>query len=484
MTVKPILSVGIDVGTTSTHLTLSRLHLQNVARLAEPSRMVIGDREIIYQSAIHFTPLTSDQQIDARRVLDILKNEYADAGITAGDIATGAIIVTGESARKRNAAQLSEELKELAGNFVVASAGPNLESVLAARGSGAAAASLNTGKTIGNIDIGGGTTNLAVYTAGNLVGAGCLSIGGRFLRLSNQMELLAVSASGSSLCQQVLNVVPDLGSPLSNAVLTSICRYAAEMVADFVCAASAVKLPNLVVSAYRPETEPCVEEWWFSGGVAETMRSDSEQLVPSTRYGDIGPWLGQAIIESFTNRGLRFHIPDQPIRATVIGAGMHSLQLSGSTVSIETSALPIRNMPVIQPFMRGLPAVSDQLTLTRLITNSIAAVLSRQDIDWHQTAIALFIPDLPALGYAGVTAWAQALSNAFTNLKGKAPLVVVCARDVGAALGLAVRKVNPHCPCIILDGISDACGDFIDIGKPIADQQAIPVVLKDLIFTV
>ena len=136
MSIKPILSVGIDVGTTSTHLTVSRLFLANVSRAAEPERIVIEKREIVYQSPIQLTPLSLDGSIDAEAVAVFLQEQYQLAGLKSDDIASGAVIVTGESARLRNAEVVAEKLSHLAGKFVVASAGPNLESILAGRGSG------------------------------------------------------------------------------------------------------------------------------------------------------------------------------------------------------------------------------------------------------------------------------------------------------------------------------------------------------------
>ena len=47
------------------------------------------------------------------------------------------VVAPGETARKANARAVTQALSELAGDFVVATAGPALEGVLAGRGSGA-----------------------------------------------------------------------------------------------------------------------------------------------------------------------------------------------------------------------------------------------------------------------------------------------------------------------------------------------------------
>ena len=63
-----LLSVGIDIGTSTTQLILSRLTLANRANPFSVPRIAIEDREVLYRSGIHFTPLLSDTVIDAEGV--------------------------------------------------------------------------------------------------------------------------------------------------------------------------------------------------------------------------------------------------------------------------------------------------------------------------------------------------------------------------------------------------------------------------------
>ena len=178
-----LLSVGIDIGTSTTHIVLSELKLANVATGNQVPKIEIVDRKILYESPIHFTPLTSDGLIDANGVAEIIKQEYALAHIAPENIQTGAVVITGESARKRNAHQVAHEISELAGDFVIASAGAQLEGILAGKGSGAAQYSLDNSKVVCNVDIGGGTTNLAVFKNGECIDTACLEIGGRFIQV-------------------------------------------------------------------------------------------------------------------------------------------------------------------------------------------------------------------------------------------------------------------------------------------------------------
>ena len=165
-----IKSIGIDIGTSTTQLVFSRIVVENVAGSYNVPRVSIVDKEVIYRSKIYFTPLRSATEIDAEAVKKIVKDEYEAAGMTPADLSTGAVIITGETARKQNANEVLEALSDFAGDFVVATAGPDLESVLAARGAGTDTISEEHRTAVANLDVGGGTTNIAVYQKGTLRG--------------------------------------------------------------------------------------------------------------------------------------------------------------------------------------------------------------------------------------------------------------------------------------------------------------------------
>ena len=178
-----ILSVGIDIGTSTTQLIFSRLTIENRAGSYTVPRVSIVEKEVVYRSQIYFTPLRSPTEIDAEAVERIVREEYRKAGKAPGDLKTGAVIITGDTARKENANEVLSALSDLAGDFVVATAGPDLESVLSARGAGADALSEEHRTAVANIDVGGGTSNIAVYERGALKGTACLDIGGRLIRV-------------------------------------------------------------------------------------------------------------------------------------------------------------------------------------------------------------------------------------------------------------------------------------------------------------
>ena len=175
-----LLSVGLDVGTSSTQLVVSELTLENQASSFAVPEMKITGRQIRYESPVYMTPLLDADRIDGEKVREIVEKEYEKAGITREAVDTGAVIITGETSRKENADAVLSALSALAGDFVVATAGPDLESRLAAKGAGAVAYSAETGQTVLHMDIGGGTSNLCLIREGEIADTGCINVGGRW----------------------------------------------------------------------------------------------------------------------------------------------------------------------------------------------------------------------------------------------------------------------------------------------------------------
>ena len=171
-----LLSVGLDIGTTTSQLIVSELTVQNQASAFAVPDMTIAERKILYKSPVMFTPLLDASHVDGEKLGRMVRREYENAGITRESVDTGAIIITGETSRKENAQAVLSALEDLAGDFVVATAGPDLESVLAAKGAGATELSANTGKTVLHMEIGRGTSNLALIEYGKIVDTGCLNV--------------------------------------------------------------------------------------------------------------------------------------------------------------------------------------------------------------------------------------------------------------------------------------------------------------------
>lgn len=439
-------SVGLDVGTTSTQLIVSELVVENRASAFAVPELEIAQREIRYKSPVYFTPLLDESHVDGEKIRGIVQEEYRKAGLQRQDVDTGAIIITGETSRKENARAVLDALSDFAGEFVVATAGPDLESVLAAKGAGAVAFSEQEGKTVLHMDIGGGTSNLALIRKGQIVHTGCLNVGGRLVKFGEDGVVSYVSPVLSGLCNLKAGdrVTQEDLEPVAK-LLTQALEMAAGLrekteLLDKLTTAEAA-------GGFAPPQEPVVLS--FSGGVADCIGKD----FPWHQFGDMGPILGQAIRRSMLCQG-QFRLGSETIRATVIGAGCHSTQLSGSTVFYQNVQFPLKNVPVVN------------------IQNpqDIGRELRKQE----GTAI-LAMQGKAAPSYREVTALAEEILG-----QTQAPVLLCLEQDMAKALGQALAARTPKQTQILcIDRVKVSAGSYLDIGAPVA--SALPVVVKTLV---
>ena len=448
-------SVGLDVGTTTTQLIVSEIKAENKASAFSVPEMEITGRKILYQSPVHFTPLLSGELVDGDKLRTLVKDEYEKAGITPQTVDTGAVIITGETSRKENAAQVLKSLSDLAGEFVVATAGPDLESVLAAKGAGATEFSRETGRMVLHIDIGGGTSNLALCQDGKVVATGCLNVGGRLLKFTENGEITYVSPALKSL---VPYKVGDTITPNEGMEVAKMLASALEM------AANLREKDGLYQALLTPEAKelstPENVVLSFSGGVADCIEKD----VPWLSYGDLGPLLGKAIRYSRLCKG-EYRLGSHTIRATVIGAGCHSTQLSGSTVFLQNVSLPLQNLPV------AVISAREQEKETR-------SSLIRQRLEGLEEWGVLALPGWNAPSYACVTALADAIAQAVGNK----PCYIALQEDMAKALGHALAlRLPPGTPCLCVDRVHIPADSYLDVGNPVG--PAISLVVKTLILS-
>ena len=193
----------------------------------------------------------------------------------------------------------------------------------------------------------------------------------------------------------------------------------------------------------------------FSGGVADCIRED----FASFAFGDMGPILGKAIRSSRLCRG-EYMLGKQTIRATVIGAGCHSAQLSGSTVFCRGVGLPMKNLPVA--------VVSQE---EQHCPEAIARALSQTDAP----LAVLAAPGIAAPSYGQVQALAGAVLEGF----GDRQILVCLQEDMAKALGQRIFLQSGR-PCLCIDRVRLEQGSFLDVGQPVG--PCMPVVVKTLVF--
>ncbi|MCD8508819.1 MAG: ethanolamine ammonia-lyase reactivating factor EutA [Bacillus sp. (in: Bacteria)] len=477
--VEEMVSVGIDIGTSTTQLVLSKLHVKNTASSVSIPKMEIVAKHVFYKSTIIFTPVhEKTNKIDGEKLQQFVLEQFERAGIRKREIHTGAVIITGETARKENANEVLGKLSEFAGDFVVATAGPDLESIIAGKGAGAHTYSRVHSTSVVNLDIGGGTTNLAVFTDGEVQDTGCLDIGGRLIKVDK------ISKEITYIAPKIQELIHDKGLHIK--------------VGDIVTAETLMPVVNEMVKVLeeavglRPQSlayEKIVTHKGlksvdgvcclsFTGGVADGVYEEDKVTADPFQYGDIGILLGKAIGNSSLVRSFTLLRPEETIQATVVGAGSHTTEVSGSTITYTTNTFPLKNLPIVK-----IPLEEEQEHLHDLGAR-LAERISwfRVEDDLQPLAIAIHGKVSPSFRDVGV--YADQLLEGMEELRSRGfPTVIIVEEDMGKVLGQSIfAKAKGLNDLLCLDGIKVDNGDYIDIGRPIGDGRVLPVVIKTLVF--
>lgn len=469
-----ILSTGIDIGTSTTQLIFSKITIENLANEYSVPRINIVDKEVVYRSDIYITPILNHIEIDADKVKHIVETEYENAGYKPKDLSTGAVIITGETARKANANEVLNVLSDMAGDFVVATAGPDLESVLAAKGAGTDKLSKENSAVIANIDVGGGTSNIAVYRHGNLIATSCVDVGGRLIkieggRITYIYEKVKRLAEDNGITIQV-------GDSADPSKLERICGLLAEQIGQALNLSQRTSDHKLF---YTNDGEGIPESIsidgiTFSGGVADCIY---HEMGDEFRFDDIGILLGKAIRDNDALNSIERYQALETIRATVVGAGTHTTTVSGSTISYAQEKLPIKNLPVLKV---SAEEERDWQSLSDVIAQKLPIYYSDGKID--QVAIALEGDQFSSFADIGRLAKAI-IAGAKELIESQYPLIVILEKDIAKVLGntLAI-ELGMKKEIICLDSIHVNDGDYLDIGEPLAQGNVVPIVTKTLIF--
>jgi ethanolamine utilization protein EutA len=475
---REMLSVGIDVGTTTTQVVFSRLKLRNAARLGLVPRIEVDARAVEHVGSVRFTPLLGPDRIDLDGLLALVHEEYAVAGIAPGEVETGAVIITGETALRRDADAVLRTLSGLAGDFVVTVAGPNLEAQIAGRGSGAAAWSADNYTTVVNADIGGGSSNVAVFRAGRHLGSSAIMVGGRGLQLEASSGMVTAITPSARAVLEHLGSRLEVGRPATLVELRAFADELARLVVDLVLGVRSALLETVALTPLldvRAERAPV----FLSGGVGRCYaeQSPTESVADVAAFGDVGPLLARALRDEPRLRQRTVRGAPETIGATVIGAASQTVTLSGTTIWVRADLLPLRDLPVVEPDVQDPTGDPEDLVA------AIVAATRRWDAEGDgRVAIAIELPT--GLDYGQLATVAAGLDGyARRGLPAGIPLVVVTQEDYAQVLGQTLQAIHPHLPLITIDQIGLGEGDFIDIGRPLLDGRAVPVSVKTLVFT-
>ncbi|MFO7631397.1 MAG: ethanolamine ammonia-lyase reactivating factor EutA [Caldilinea sp.] len=473
---RAILSVGIDVGTTTTQLVFSRLTLTDVARPGQIPRVAITEREIVYQSQIVFTPLRDLDTVDAMQLQEWVRREYATAGVEPSLVETGAVIITGETAKKKNADEIIAALAGFAGEFVVSVAGPHVESMISGRGAGAAHYSQVHFTTVTNIDIGGGSANSAIFRGGALVATAAMNYGGRILEIDGERNCVRAIAEPARCILADCGIHLEVGGAVTIDVLRRFTDRMAELTIDLIEGTASPLARQLYLTPPSPVSGRGTV-LMFSGGIGHYYYAPAPvgMVAEVAIHGDVGPLLAAAIRRHPALAGYRVTKPAETIRATVLGAGTQTVTLSGSTIWAEREILPLRNAPVVRPEMPS------QLERSA-IASAIDAAVTRWDIDRRTDAFAIALESGRSLDYNALVELASALCDFAATMPPDRPLVALIERDYAQALGQTTKALIPQRPLLVIDQIGLSEGDYIDVGLPMLDGRVVPLSIKTLVF--
>jgi len=465
-------SVGIDIGSTTTQLVFSRLTLGFVE---EKHKYDIVEREVTHLSGISFTPFDDTYNIDIDALSGILSAAYEEAGYFSDDIDTGAIIITGVAALRHNAERIINLFADQMGKFVCATAGPNYETILAAHGSGAMELSDYSLKTVMNVDIGGGTTKIAVARKGEILDTACIFVGARHIVLDDDNKLIRIEEPAEKVAT-IKGFKLILGEVVSPVIQRSIASAQADSLFQVITNKCLSPLTEKLMQTPPLSFKGKLDIVVFSGGVSEYIYG-----YESESFGDLGIILGEEIRKRMCDLDAQVVEPAERIRATVIGESQYTLQVSGTTNLISSlSLLPMRSLPVV-----ALQFVSNILS-REAIEKEIWRALEMQDLNPAEDAFALAFRRsvITQPSYQLMKTLSEAIISVLEEKVRKGgTIVLIFEADIGMGIGRVIQEeVALDCNLVSIDEIKLGDFNFIDIGEPTGDRGFIPVIIKTLVF--
>lgn len=465
-------SVGIDVGSATAQVLFSRLELHREGRNLS-SRYAVVSREILYRSPVHLTPYAAGLRIDERRLRGLVQAAFTEAGLRPDDVDTGAIILTGEATRRKNARAIADIFATESGDFVCATAGHHMEATLAAYGSGAVALSRESGRRVLNVDIGGGTTKFAVVDRGEVVHTAAMHIGGRLVVVDDDSRIIQLEPAGRRI-SAMTGVAWCMGECVTDAQMQRVCEWMADAI---LAVAEGSPARREVVDLMLTDVLPggaSYEAVLFSGGVSEYVYGAEQRS-----YGDLGALLGQAVARRA--RGLPGPLERAcgGIRATVLGASQYTVQVSGNTIYVSDRAvLPLQNLQVVYPKIELSDAV-DALEVAEAITGHLAKL--EVDIT-DEIAFAFRWDGRPA--FSRLDSFVRGVEHALApRLAAGHTICLLFEGDVGRTVGALLKEDHGHRNAVIsIDGVAVTDFEFIDVGSVLEKSGTVPVSIKSLVF--
>jgi len=470
-----LLSIGIDIGSAGTQILFSRVHLARQG-VDLSTRYLIVERETLFESPVALTPYSSERAIDARALGGIVDAAFRDARLLPDQIDTGVVLLTGEALRRENAEPIARVLAEKCGQLVCASAGHHMEAMLAAHGSGAVHCSAHRKIRLLNIDIGGGTTKLAVIDRGRIVSTAAVHIGSRLIAIDAAGIVVRLEPAGAEHARNAgLDV--KLGGRLDVAGRQIIAETMAASLVE-ILSGKAASVASTFYLTDPIDSLDGIDAVLFSGGVAEYVYGRE-----SRDFGDLGRPLGTALRAELDAGALAWELiaESRGIRSTALGCAEFTVQLSGNTgyISAPAKLLPRRDLKVRRPPVE----LGDEIDGAAVV-EAIRGHLVAFGTDCRDPELVLAFRWRSPPRYRNLRAFAAALTTALAErIAQQMPIYVILDADVAMSLGSVLHKeFVPDCDVLVIDGLELWDFDAVDIGQLRTPSMTVPVTIKSLIF--
>ncbi len=458
-------TVGVDIGSATCHVIFSLIELKRTGISYSLTR-----GQVLYESPVTLTPYRAGNEIDELELSRFVRDQYGRAGVGPDEVDTGAVILTGVALLRRNARAIADVFAGQAGKFVSVGAGDNLEGMLAAHGSGAVR--LSAGGGVLNIDIGGGTTKVALCRDGAVEHLTALDVGARLVAYDQVGRISRLEPAATRISAQ-LGLGLAEGARFSEAQGAALAAFMIDELLGETSAGGVSRGSRLLRGAALPDRSG-IEAITFSGGVSEYIYGRS-----GVDYGDLGRFLGAELLRRLPELGAPVRDVGGGIRATVIGASQYSVQVSGSTIYISDPALvPVRNVPVVVPAFEW-----DDLD-DAAVTSAVSSALSRLDMDLAEQPVAIALAWGGSATFGRLDTFCTGVVRAMNGYLARGhPLILVSGNDIGGLIGLHLaEEMAAGLPVISVDAIELRELDYIDIGAFVPGSGAVPVLVKSLLF--
>lgn len=467
-----VTSVGIDIGTTTMSLVVSAIAIGNTVYGFGVPNIRILEKEVLFKGKVRYTPFLEEGAIDQRGVEQYIAEQLKAAGVKPSDVKTGAVIITGRAAEAENAKLVGNAISRISGEFVVAAAGAHLEAAISGRGAGMAKISSKRKCRTLNLDIGGGTTNAAFFDNGLLDRTFCFDIGGRILRFSPGTRIISHFSPNAYKLAERRGISLRKGLELTDSEVKAISDDLAGALFSFVLGEADNLAVDLSIDNRFDIPARSADLVSFSGGVGRLFY-DAAAGGNVFSFGDLGPSLALALCRQATDSGLQIIKPEETLYATVIGAGAHTVNISGSTIYISnTNDLPLRDNPVVSLGDPSLPGWRHNMMLK---LETFSETIGRLPV--------FFIEKMNKISFSDTKSLAESIAELVNDSILKGPLIVISDDDIGKIIGGLLRnRISPGLSVISVDELSAEEMDYVDIGEPLYGGSVVPVVVKTLVF--